>query len=222
MDYLYLKRSVLFEGLTRPEIEQILPCFDPSLQYFERDSVIYRRGSSHRHLGLILKGDVRIEHVDAWGHITLLAIMEQGKTFGEANSVMGDALSADYIADRDCQILFLNVKKIMAPCPKGCPNHRLVASNLTRLLARRNLELSRRAFVTGPRSIRSRVMGYLSLAGHAYESSEFSIPYNREQLARYLGVDRSALSAELSRMAKDGLIEYHKNHFKLKAKDLLE
>ena len=221
MDFLYLKRSVLFEGLSRPEIEQMLPCLDPKLQHFEKGSVIYRRGTVHRHLGLILKGDVRIEHIDAWGHITLLAIMEQGKTFGEANSVTDDALAADYIADQDCQILFLNVKKLMTPCPKGCPNHRLVASNLTRLLAQRNLELSRRAFVTGPRSIRSRVMGYLSLARHAYGTSEFSIPYNREQLARYLGVDRSALSAELSRMADDGLIEFKKNRFKLKAKDLL-
>ena len=221
MDFLYLKRSVLFEGLSRPEIEQMLPCLDPKLQHFEKGSVIYRRVTVHRHLGLILKGDVRIEHIDAWGHITLLAIMEQGKTFGEANSVTDDALAADYIADQDCQILFLNVKKLMTPCPKGCPNHRLVASNLTRLLAQRNLELSRRAFVTGPRSIRSRVMGYLSLAGHAYGTSEFSIPYNREQLARYLGVDRSALSAELSRMADDGLIEFKKNRFKLKAKDLL-
>ncbi|MDO4502233.1 MAG: Crp/Fnr family transcriptional regulator [Coriobacteriia bacterium] len=222
MDYLYLKRSVLFEGLTRPEIEEMLPCLDPKVRTFKKGEVIYRQGSIHRHLGLILEGDVRIEHIDAWDNITLLTIMEQGKTFGEANAVLDDPLAADFIADHDCKILFLNIKKIMQPCAKGCANHRLIASNLTKLLARRNLEMNRRAFITAPRGIRTRVMGYLSLAGHAYGAAEFDIPYNREQLAQYLGVDRSALSAELSRMAKDGLIEFRKNHFKLTSPDLLD
>ena len=222
MDYLYLKRSVLFEGLTRAQIEEVLPCLDAALKSYQKGELIYCQGRTHRHLGLILEGDVRIEYLDAWGHAMLLSIMEQGKTFGEATAVTGDPLAADYIADHDCKALMLDVPKIMNPCSKGCPKHRTVAHNLPKLLAKRTLEMSRRAFVTSPRSIRARVMGYLSLAGHAYGTSEFSIPYNREQLARYLGVDRSALSAELSRMAKDGLIEFRKNHFKLLAPDLID
>ena len=104
---------------------------------------------------------------------------------------------------------------MLAPCPKGCPSHSRLVVNLVALLARRNLELARRAFVMTNHTMRAKVLSYLSTAAEAYGTTSFEIPYNREQLASYLGVDRSALSAELSRMQKAGLIRFHKNRFEL-------
>lgn len=218
MDFYYILRSVLFEGMTKEQVEELLPCLGAVQRSYSKDEVIFSAGQPLHTLGIILKGDVRIEHVSSWGEVDILTIMEEGKTFGEAAAcARGTQLMADYVAERDCTVLFLDVERMLAPCGKGCPSHTLLINNLIALLARRNLELARRSFVMTNHTIRAKVLSYLSTAAEAYGTKSFEIPYNREQLASYLGVDRSALSAELSRMQRAGLIRFHKSHFELLA-----
>ena len=216
LDFYYIMRSVLFEGKTKEQVEELLPCLGAQQRSYAKDEVIFPAGQPLHVLGVILKGDVRIEHVSSWGEVDILTIMEEGKTFGEAAAcARGTQLMVDYVAERDCTVLFLDVERMLAPCPKGCPSHSRLVVNLVALLARRNLELARRAFVMTNHTMRAKVLSYLSTAAEAYGTTSFEIPYNREQLASYLGVDRSALSAELSRMQKAGLIRFHKNRFEL-------
>lgn len=211
-------RNVLFEDLEREEVEPLLPTLNATVQSYEKDEVIITAGEPFGQLGLILEGSVRIEHVNMWGDIAILTIMEQGKTFGEASACSGreQDFTADYVAEQKAKVLFLDVDKIVNPQHDKLYESRVkLASNLTSLLARRYLELARRSFVMTNRTIRTKVLAYLSIAAKAYGTKRFTIPYNREQLASYLGVDRSALSAELSRMEKDGLIRFHKSDFEL-------
>ncbi len=216
-DFYYVMRSLLFEGLTRAEVEELFSCIAPDLRHYERGQAIFRAGEAVTHMGMVLEGAVRVECGNVWGENTLLVMVEPGKTFGEAYAcgTPGKPLLIDIVADKDSQILMFDVEQLMAPCLMGCGRHRRVATNFTRLLALRNTELSRRAFITAPRTIREKVQSYLSFQAAEHASSSFDIPLNREQMAAYLGVDRSALSAELSRMKSEGLIDYHMRHFEI-------
>ncbi len=218
MNFYYIMRNVLFEGLEHEEVEPLLPTLDAKVQSYAKDEVIISAGERFGQLGLILEGSVRIEHVGTWGDIAILTIMEQGKTFGEASACSGreQDFTVDYVAEQDSKVLFLDVGKIINPQHDRFYEARVkLAANLTSLLARRYLELARRSFVMTNRTIRTKVLAYLSIAAKAYGTKRFTVPYNREQLSSYLGVDRSALSAELSRMQKDGLIRFHRSDFEL-------
>ena len=218
MDFYYIMRNVLFEGIEQSEVERLLPSIARQTARYSKDATIFPAGEVFTRFGLILEGSVRIEHVSMRGDIEILTIMEQGKTFGEASacSARESDFTVDYVAEQDCEVLFLDAPSIVYPMQDELYASRVkLAANLTALLARRYLELARRSFVMTNRTIRTKVLAYLSIAARAYGTSSFQIPYNREQLASYLGVDRSALSAELSRMQRDGLIRFRKNHFKL-------
>ena len=193
MDFYYIMRSVLFEGLDRSQVEALFGCLKPELRHYSRGDAIYRAGDA----------------------ITRMGMVEPGKTFGEAYAAGAptEPLLIDIVADKDSEILMFDVERFMTPCMMGCERHRKAQYNFTRLLALRNIELSRRTFVTAPRTIREKVQSYLSFQAARHGSSSFDITVNREQMAAYLGVDRSALSAELSRMKAEGLIDYHMRHF---------
>ena len=218
MDFYYIMRNVLFDGIGQTEVERLLPSIAGQITRYPKDATIFSAGEPFARFGLILEGSVRIEHVSMRGDIEILTIMEQGKTFGEASACSGreSDFAVDYVAEQDCEVLFLDAASIIHPPQDELYASRVkLAANLTALLARRYLELARRSFVMTNRTIRTKVLTYLSIAARAYGTNSFQIPYNREQLASYLGVDRSALSAELSRMQKDGLIRYHKSNFEL-------
>ena len=215
MDFYYIMRSLLFEGISRDEVEELFGCLKPQLVHYARGEVIYRSGEAITRMGMVLEGAVRVECANVWGENTLLVMVEPGKTFGEAYAAgaPGEPLLIDIVADKDSDILMFDVARFTTPCMMGCERHRRAQANFTRLLALRNIELSRRAFICAPRTIREKVQSYLSFQAAEHDSSSFEIPLNREQMAAYLGVDRSALSAELSRMKADGLIDYRMRRF---------
>lgn len=218
MDYSeFFATTPLFEGATPAEIEGMLGCLDARIRHYQTGAYIFRMGDTVPAIGLVLEGSVRIENVDAWGNVSVITVDGPGQLFGEAHAaVPGEAIMVNVIAAEDTVVMFLNLKKVLTTCPRACPNHCRVSTNMTTIFARRNLELSRRILHAAPRSIRGKVLAYLSYVSERVGSPEFTIPYDRQQLADYLGVDRSALSAELSRMQKAGLIETNRSHFVLK------
>lgn len=216
LNYYLIMRHLLFEGLTKPEVEKLLTCFNATYEFFERGQAIYRMGDTVKRMGLIQKGAVRLEHVDAWGNVTILGIANDGKSFGETFACApGRTMVADIIADTDVEVLFLDVEKIRTPCANGCPAHIQAARNLSSLIALRYLGLSRRAIITAPRSIRERVLTFLSFQAAEKGSRTFDIVFNRTQLAEYLGVNRTALASELSKMRDEGLIDFDRKTFRL-------
>lgn len=127
----------------------------------------------------------------------------------------GESLMVNVEAAEKCRILFLDIGKILNVCTPACSHHNRLIHNLLYIMAKKNLMLTRKIDHMGQRSIREKVMAYLSFESEKQKKKTFGIPFNRQQLADYLAVDRSALSAELSRMKKDGLIEFEKNIFTL-------
>lgn len=167
-------------------------------------------------VGLVLEGSVRIENVDVWGNVSVVGVCGSGGMFGEAYAAVPDEpLLVDIVAAEDSTVLFLNLSKVLSTCSHACANHARASRNMTAIIARQNLALSRRIFHVAPKTIRGKVLAYLSDEAERVGSREFDIPFDRQQLADYLGVDRSALSAELSRMQKADILESRRSHFVL-------
>lgn len=213
----FLAKTQLFAGSTPDDIKAMIGCLGAREKHFDEGAYIHRMGDVIKTVGLVLEGSVRIESVDVWGNVSVLGTTAAGGMFGEAYAAVPDEpLMVDIIAAENSTILFLNVAKVLTTCSHACPNHSRTSNNMTAIIARRNLALSRRIFHVAPKTIRGKVLAYLSDMAESSGSRTFDIPYDRQQLADYLGVDRSALSAELSRMQKAGLIETRRSRFTLK------
>ena len=211
-----LKENILFNGMTTDEINQALSELYAIEKAYEKNSLILRAGDITDSLGLLLYGSVTIESNDMWGNRTILSNVGEGGFFAETYALLeNEPLLVDVRANENCRILFFKVgslKKLKSNMNLWC--FKLI-SNLLMISANKNLHLSGRSFHTSPKTIRGRVMVYLSSVSHKKGSNEFDIPFDRQQLADYLNLERSALSKELGKMKKDGLIEVRKNHFKL-------
>lgn len=206
----------LFAGSTAQEVADMLGCLGWHEHSYLAGERIFHVGERIKDVGLVIEGNVRIESVDVWGNVSVIGTWGPGQLFGESYAAVPDEpLMVDVVAATDCHIMFLEVAKVLTTCSRACPNHSRTSANLTRMIARQNLELSRRILHVAPKTIRQKALAYLSDEAERAGSCEFDIPYNRQQLADYLGVDRSALSAELSRMAQEGILETRRNHFVL-------
>ena len=211
-----LKENIIFNGMTPDEIDQALNELCAIEKAYKKNSFILRAGDITDSLGLVLSGSVTIESNDMWGNRTILSNVGEGGFFAETYALLeNEPLLVDVRANENCRILFFKVgslKKLKSNM--NLWSFKLI-SNLLMISANRNLHLSGRSFHTSPKTIRGRVMAYLSSISLKKESKEFDIPFDRQQLADYLNLERSALSKELGKMKKDGLIEVRKNHFKL-------
>ena len=213
----FLAGTPLFKGSAPDEVGAMLGCLDVHERRFDTGEYLHHMGDIIKTVGLVVEGSVRIESVDVWGNVSVVGVTGAGGMFGEAYAAVPDEpLMEDVVAAEDCTVLFLNVAKVLTGCPHACPHHARTSTNMTAIIARRSLALSRRIFHVAPKSIRGKVLAYLSDESEHAGSRSFTIPFDRQQLADYLGVDRSALSAELSRMQKAGLIETRRSRFVLK------
>ena len=217
MDLNFLQSTLLFQGSSTEEIDAMLKCLGTKEQSFSRGTVILHAGDTVRSIGLVLAGRVQIENDDLWGNKSVLDSVGPGQVFAETYAcIPGEPMMVSAVAAETCDILFLNASRVLTSCPSACSHHSRLVQNLLLLSARKNLNLSRRIFHTSPKSIRGRLLSYLSFQAAVHQSREFTIPFNRQQLADYLSVDRSAMSAELGRMRDEGILETERNYFQLK------
>lgn len=217
MNYFLLGQSELFMGIEQKELEALLDCLKPMRRKYRKGEYVCRAGESIRHMGFILEGSVNIERNDIWGNQSLLGRVVAGEVFGETYAcVPGEVLMVDVVAVEACDILFLDMGKLLKTCSSACGFHNRLIQNLVGVMAAKNLNLSRKINDTAPKSIRGRLLSYLSHQVVKQGAYQFEIPFNRQQLADYLGVDRSAMSNELGKMQREGLIEYRKNWFWVK------
>lgn len=216
MNYRFLAQTPLFQGTSPQEIEAMLACLGSDVRRYQRGQIIYRAGDVVHALGMVLSGSVLIEIDDVWGNTTVLDCAGPGHIFAETYACLPDEpLMVHVKAAEACQILFLNVGRVLQICPSSCGHHITLVQNLLALSAQKNLNLSRKIFHTAPKTIRGRLLSYLSDQSVRSGSRSFTIPFNRQQLADYLNVDRSALSNELSKMQREGLIRVERNQFVL-------
>ncbi len=216
MNYFFLANTPLFHGIKEEEIGHILECLGAREKSYAKNETIFRAGSTISEIGLVVSGGVNIVVNFYWGNSNIFGHIGKGAIFGENfAAIPGKELICDVVTSENSEILFMDLGKLMTTCQNSCPFHQRLVHNLVRILAQKSLNLSTRMLHTAPRSLRERLLSYLSEQAMVNGSTHFTIPFDRQQLADYLGADRSALSNELSKMKRDGLIAYRKNEFTL-------
>lgn len=214
MDIQKLQKSMLFHDMTESEITKALQVLEAHEKSYEKGETLLIAGTITERIGLVLEGSVTIESNDAWGNRTIISHVGKGQVFAETYALLvNEPMLVDVTASEDCLILFLRTGGIQSLKNSLDPWALKYITNLLTISMHKNLILSGRSFHTAPKTIRGRVMAYLNSVSLQRQSREFDIPFDRQQLADYLNLERSALSKELGKMQKDGLVSCRKNHF---------
>ena len=211
-----LTRCMLFAGVEPSDLPLLLRCLGPKEATYPKDYTIIEEGDLLDELGVIIQGSVSIVRHDFWGNRTLVAKLGVGDIFAETVACTADKSVASVITEEKTVILFLGVQKIIKACPSACVFHQSIIENMVKLLAHKNLTLMQKMNHITKRNTREKLLSFLSEQAKDRGKEEFTIPFDRQQLADYLCVDRSAMSTELGKMKGEGLIEYTKNTFMLK------
>lgn len=213
--YLFILKSCpFFSGMTDEEILAILHCMDARVKKTDRNRYIFRAGESTEKMGLVLSGSVLVIQEDLWGHRNILAKILPGDFFGESYAATpGSVLNISVVAQEDVEILLLNINRLMTVCHNTCTHHNRLIRNLVSVLAGKVLQRDSKITHISKRSTREKLLSYLSSESIRQGKLAFDIPYDRQQLADYLSVERAAMSAELSKLKKEGILDTHKNYF---------
>ena len=211
-----LKDTQLFKGLTEEEIEKIFACLPAKSKRYRRGEYVFRQGDNISDLCILIEGKLYIQREDYWGNSNIVNAVEPGEMFGESYIAPDSgALLNNVLAVEDSEILFFNAKKFLTSCPSACNCHAAVIQNLFFAISEKNRKLVQKLAHMAKRSTREKLLSYLSEESSRHRSSSFSIPFNRQQLADFLSVDRSAMSNELCKLRDEGLIRFNKNKFVL-------
>ena len=217
-----LSNTQLFRGLKEAEITSLLECLHTAKRSYQKGEVILSEGSITENIGIVLSGMAVISCNDIWGNTSILGNVAPGSVFAEVYAcIPGQPTLVTVSAVEDTSVLFMNVSRVLATCINACPFHTRLVRNLLTVCAHKSLQLSQRILHTSSKSIRGRLMSYFSECAKRAGSNSFLIPYNRQQLADYLNVDRSALSAELGKLRREGVLSAERNRFTI-LKDGLE
>ena len=212
-----LHSSRLFSGISEEELTAMLSCLNAERRDFPKDAFLLRAGDTVESIGLVLSGSVLILQEDIWGNRNILSKVGPGQTFAAAFACAPDAqLNASVVAETPAAAMFLNIARVLNVCPSACSHHSRIIRNLLGELAEKNLRFSEKLTHMGQRSTRAKLMSYFSAEAQRLGTYEFDIPFSRQQLADYLGVERSGLSVELGKMRGEGLLDFHKSHFVLR------
>ena len=211
-----LKTCPLFEGIAEPELPGMLSCMQAHVHACAKNQAVLREGDPAGTIGIVLSGGIQVEKTDYYENRTLLARLEPPELLGEAFACAGvQQLPVSVIAVQDSEVLLIPCKRILTTCANCCEFHTRVIYNLLRIVASKNLMLNQKIEFLSKRTTKEKLMAFLLAQAKQNGSRTFSIPYDRQALADYLGVERSAMSAELSRLRREGKIDFYKNQFKL-------
>lgn len=212
-----LKNSKLFNGISADELRSMLDCLTAVTCSYRKGEYVFRRGEHIGSVAMLLDGGIHIQKEDYWGNLSILSEISAGEIFGEVYACLeSDTIRNDAVAIRSSEVLFLDVKRILTMCPSACQFHGRLIRNLLSVLAEKNKMLTHKLEHMSKRTTREKLLSYLSEQSQRAGSPVFDIPFNRQQLADFLSVDRSAMSAELCRMRDDGLLSFDRNHFILR------
>lgn len=214
MNIKILEHCPLFRGIPTEQLAEILTQLHAYQRLYEKGRPVYHAGDSVAALCILLSGSVTIEHDDVWGNKTILDQIQPGVVFAETYAcVPGTPMMISAVATEQSEVLFLPTDRLLQA--DSNLYHGILLRNLLDVTARKNLTLTKKIFHTTSKTLRGRLLSYLSAQAVQSSSDSFDIAFDRQQLADYLNADRSALSNELSKMQRDGLISFRKNHFVL-------
>ena len=211
-----LKRTQLFSGVSDTEISAMLNCLQARILTIKKGEYVYREGEHLDAISVLVKGKLLVQNNDFWGNRNIINVIHVGEMFGEAYvAPESGVLPNDVIAEEDSVVIFFNVRKILTVCSTACRFHSMVIQNLFFAISEKNRKLVAKIGHMSKRSTRTKLLSYLSEEAKKHNSSHFTIPFTRQQLADFLCVDRSAMSNELCKMRDEGLLKFEKNQFTL-------
>ena len=208
--------SPLFHGIKPDELKAMLSCIGYHIGTFKKGDIVAFEEENMKHIGIVLSGAVDMVKEDLWGNKTMLVRLHRNDIFGETFACGSDNQAVvTFLVSEDARILFLPFNRVMHSCTMACQFHHRLIENMVRVIADKNRDLMRKIDVVSKRTIREKLLAYLSIQAQVQDSRYFEIPLGRVELAEYLCVDRSALTRELAKMKEDGLIDYDKNCFRI-------
>ncbi len=207
--------SSLFQGIEKEEIKSMLKCLRGRRRSCVKGELIFAAGDRISEIGLVLRGSVLLSKLDYWGNVLLLDKPGEGAIFGESLACLGAPnRNLNVTAAEPAEILLLDIRRVIKTCSSACVFHQRIIENLLMGIAGKNQQLNLKMEHLSKRTTREKLLSYLASFCGGDETEWFTIPLNRQQLADYLCVDRSAMSWELCRMRDEGMLEFHKNRFR--------
>ena len=211
-----LKRTQLFAGVGDEEITSMLSCLGARLGNYKKGEYVLRQGEHLNDIVVLVEGKLHIQKDDYWGNRSILGLISVGEMFGEAYvAPESGSILNDVVAVEDSTVIFFNVNRIITTCSSACRFHAIVVQNMFFAISEKNRKLVQKLGHMSKRSTREKLISYLSEEAGRQNSSSFTIPFNRQQMADFLSVDRSAMSNELCKMRDEGLLKFEKNQFEL-------
>lgn len=211
-----LKRSGLFAGVLESEAKAMLSCLNARIGRYKKGEYVLRQGQPLQDIIICVEGTLHVQKDDYWGNRSILRQIGVGEMFGEAYiAPESGVLQNDVVAVEDSTVIFFDVRRILTTCSSACRFHSAVIQNLLFAIAEKNRILVQKLGHMSKRTTREKLLSYLSEEAKRQGSATVTIPFNRQQLADYLSVDRSAMSNELCKMRDEGLLNFNKNCFHL-------
>jgi CRP-like cAMP-binding protein len=206
----------LFSGVSAEDLTAMLKCLNAGVRPFSKGEFVFSEGETPECVGVLLSGTIHICRDSFFGKRILLSVIEPGDFFGESFACAEvDESPVSAIAARDCTVLLTDYHRIIKSCTNACEFHSRLIRNMLSIIANKNIQLTRKLEHVTQHNTREKLTSYLGERAKLEGGNKFTIPLNRQELADYLAVERSAMSAELSRMQSDGILNYHKNEFEL-------
>ncbi|MBR2029145.1 MAG: Crp/Fnr family transcriptional regulator [Oscillospiraceae bacterium] len=211
-----IKMSRIFADIQEQEIEPMLSCLQAKVIHYKKGDYIFRQGQYIHSIALLIDGRVHIQQDDYWGNRSIINIIHKGEMFGESYAMQQDEVFLnDVVAVENSTVMFFDINRMLTTCSSACSFHSKVIQNMFMVISLKNRHLVQKLGHMSRRSTREKLISYLSEEAKRNGNSSFSIPFNRQQLADYLSVDRSAMSNELCKMRDEGLLYFSKNNFTL-------
>ena len=212
-----LKACSLFYGIEDENLIPLLGCLNARVKTFDKKQPVFSEGETAEYIGIVLSGSVQITGTDFFGNRNILSFAEVGDIFGESFACADiKSLPVTITTNEASEIMLVDCQRILYSCSNACDFHRQIIFNLMKTLATKNIMFHQKQEVTSKRTTREKIFTYLMQQAKKADNKSFYIPFDRQELADYLEVDRSGLSAELSKMQKEGILTFRKNHFVLK------
>ena len=211
-----LQDCPLFQQIKAEDLKALMGCLGARTVSYKKKETIFSEGDPADQIGIVLSGSAQLVQMDYFGNRSILHHSMPGDIFAEAFSFTGlETIPVSGYAVKASKVMLLTCRRMMTVCANACGFHNTLVKNLLQLVSRKNLMLSEKIRYMSQKTTRDKLMAYLSDQAKQANSPEFTIPYDRQGLADYLGVERSAMSAEISRLSKDGIIETKGSKFRL-------
>ncbi len=213
----FLCKTTLFKGISPSEMEGMLTCLTAKVSSYNNKEIVLMEGQSINSVGIVLEGKVQVIKEDFTGKRTILTEVGEGNLFAETFAcVQTESLPITVISVSDCRVLWVNYRDILTTCPALCGYHNKLIENMMQILASKNILLSQKIEHIARRTTKDKILAYLSDQARQQGKTDFNIPFNRQELADYLCVDRSAMSNELCKLRNQGILDFNMNRFVLR------